>query len=224
MQPATRKLLRLIVLADLALVGVVGLVWWALQAPDEIAALRASNPGWSVDSALDWVILTENATQRRVVIAGEQVGAHVVRSVPCAEVEKAAPPWFRVPGDSSETEPLACVHVSGPGQDAYVMNLLTALPMPEVWDQHFGPLVEAAKLPSWGGHSMGGRRGRKLDRDSIGAAARPPLPGASGPRGSGSLAYGVDPAPGSGQRETRLHATHVGDETLVVATFRKPAP
>jgi hypothetical protein len=221
-RPATRKLLRIVLLADLVLFGTAGLVWYALRPSDETAELIARNPGWTVDSSLGWVVMTEHATQRRVVIAPEQIGPNAVRTVPCAEVEKAYPAWFRVPGDSSETEPLACVHVAGEDQDAYVMNFLTALEIPKLWDEVYAPLVDAAKRPYSGGHSMAGRKGRKLDREAIGAAARPPLPGASGPRPGGSLGYAIDAEPGSGERQTNLQATHVGDETLVVATFRKP--
>lgn len=223
-RPATRKLLRLAALAGGVLVGIAAAVWWALQPPEEIAALMASNPDWSVDTDSGWVVLTEHATQQRVVIASEHIGPHTVQRVPCTEVEKAFPPWFRVPGDSSESEPLACVHLSGAGEDMYLMNFLTTLEIPKIWDDLYGPIVDAAKLPYAGGHSSGGRGGRKLARETIGVAARPPLPGASGPRGSATLSYVIDPEPGSGQRETHIQAVHVGDETLVVATFRKPAP
>jgi len=130
-----------------------------------------------------------------------------------------------VPGDSSETEPLACVHVAGPQLDAYVMNFLTALEIPKLWDELYEPLVSQAGRAAWGGHSTGGKNSPRLGRDTVlGTAVRVPLPGASGPRTSAQLSYRVDPQNGSPERETRLHATHVGDETLVVASFRKPPP
>jgi hypothetical protein len=224
-QPATRKLLRIVLLADLVLFGTAGLVWYAMRPSEEMAELIAKNPGWTVDSSVGWVVMTEHATQRRVVLSPEQTGPYAVRSVPCAEVETAWPTWFRVPGDSSETEPLACVHVAGADLDVYVMNFLTAVPIPQIWDELYEPLVEQAKRTASGGYSMGGKNGQKLARETVlGNAVRAPRPGASGPRPGGQLFYGIDPPPGSPERETRLQATHVGDETLVVASFRKPPP
>ena len=225
MRPALRRILGLSLLADLAFVAVGVLVWRGMQPAEEVAQLIASNPAWTIDTSADWLVLTENATQRRVVLAPDQAGPHVVRHVPCAEVETAYPAWFRVPGDSSETEPLACVHVTGPELDAYVVNVFTALEIPKVWDELYEPLVEQAKLGAWGGHSMGGDGGQRLGRDTVlGTAVRAPLPGASGPRPGAHLSYGVDPRNGSAERETRLHATHVGGETLLVASFRRPPP
>ena len=157
MRPAFRKLLGISLLADVAFVAVGVLVWRGMQPSEEVAQLTASNPGWSVDTQADWLVLTENATQRRVVLPPDQAGPHSVRRVPCAEVARAYPAWFRVPGDSSESEPLACVHVAGPQVDAYVMNFLTALEIPALWDELYAPLVEQARRGAWGGHATGSR-------------------------------------------------------------------
>ncbi|NUZ07973.1 hypothetical protein [Piscinibacter koreensis] len=207
----------------MVLAGLAAAFWWGRQPSDEVAALASRNPEWSVDSHLGWVVLTEQATRKRVVIAPEQVGPHRVRRVTCAEVERAFPRWFRLPADSGQHEPLGCVRVSGPAEDSYVINVLTALEIPKLWDDLYGPVLDTAGLPYAGGHSAHGRRGRKLDREVIGAEARPQLSGASPPRGSATLAYVVDPEPGSDAFETRITAVHVGDETLLIATFRRLA-
>ena len=59
--------------------------------------------------------------------------------VPCAEMEKAAPPWFRTPPDTTATPALACVRLDAPGHDVYITNFRTTLEVPEVWKDFYEP-------------------------------------------------------------------------------------
>ncbi|MCE9660405.1 MAG: hypothetical protein K8R60_17730 [Burkholderiales bacterium] len=200
----------------LLLVGAAGLIFGAVVAlaqylsrPSEWAQqLSEANPAWDVARSASrgsgWLDVTEKASGARLMIPEGEGGPYAMARVPCAEMTKAAPPWFRVPPDASDAPALPCVRLTAPGRDVWITNFRTTLEVPEIWEDFYEPLIRDYPYGGSGGGSW--------------AAA------SDASRHANVISYGVSPYDASDRRETHLAAFYVDGRATVVVTFRDVAP
>jgi len=93
-----------------------------------------------------------------------------------------------------------------------VLNVSTPMRVTEVWDRHFGPLLDRLQLGYAGGRSGRFPEGAETD---LPAGQEPPEE-----RGAGG--YIVDPRPGSGERPVAIAFYRYTGTTELVFTFRPP--
>ena len=122
--------------------------------------------------------------------------------VPCAEMEKAAPPWFRTPPDTTATPALACVRLDAPGHDVYITNFRTTLEVPEVWKDFYEPPT------------------RDYHYDGSGGGTVSSASATDSRRFGNVVSYNVSSRQSGDSRDTLLAAFYVEGKATVVVTFR----
>lgn len=198
---------RLLLVASAALIfgAVVAFGLYRSRLPERVQSLVDLNPAWEVGrSASTRLEVAERASGARLLIAESEAGPYAMTRVPCAEMTKAAPPWFRVPPDASAAPPLPCVRLRAEGHDVWITNFRTTLEVPEIWEDFYAPLIRDYPYGSSGGSST--------------VAASDPR------RFANAVDYSVTPQDPSDRRETRLAAFYVDGEATVVVAFRDVAP
>ena len=205
------RLVRKLVIAGL-FVGAMVAGWLYLdREPSAVELLGQANPGWTVVAADGRPVRVDDASGRgAVLVSGDDLGPSRLRRVDCAEVQKVYPAWFALPD-----VPIGnCARLDGDEGTRWVLNVSTPMPVAEIWDRHFGPLLDRLQL----GYS-GGRSGRFPE------GAETDLPaGQTPPQERGAGGYIVDPRPGSGERPVAIAFYADAGRTELVVTFRPLPP
>ena len=205
------RLARRLAIAALAIGALVGGWFYLVREPDAAELFEKANPGWTVVTAGGRPARADDASGRgELMLSGDDLGPSRIRRVDCDEVKKAWPRWFVLPD-----VPLGnCARLDGEDGTRWVLDVTTPMRVTEVWDRHFGPLVDRLKL----GYS-GGRSGRFPE----GAATDLPA-GQAPPEEKGTAVYLVEPPFGSSERAVAIAFYRWGGTTELVFTFRPPAP
>lgn len=183
---------RLLVL--LVALGVGGYLAWQQVAgpPGPASELREANPAWTVETPRTMGLRLVDASGAEAFVNADDAGPLRLQRLDCSTLAAALPTWLRLPPGRTA----ACVQMGDAEPGVRVLNHQTALPVAELWQRHFQPLLDELELPYWGGHSGGGRGG------------------------NASMSYSVDPAPGTEGPQVNLMAFRRGDETMLVVTLR----
>jgi hypothetical protein len=206
------KAVRKLVIVALVVGAIVAGVLWLTREPSAVELLEQANPGWTVEAESGMPVRVDDASGRGEVMLGtDDLGSYRIRRVDCEEVRKVYPSWFALPD-----VPIGnCVRLGDDGETKWVLNVRTPMPVIEVWDRHFGPLLDRLQLPYWGGRSGRFPEGAETD---LPAGQTPPEE-----RGAGG--YIVDPRPGSGERQVAIAFYRYAGTTELVFTFRPlPSP
>jgi hypothetical protein len=204
-------LVRKLVIAGLV-VGAAVAGWLHLnREPTGSELFAAANPGWTVVARSGRPVLADDASGRGDVMLGsDDLGAVRIRRVDCDEVKKAYPSWFLLP----DVLPGNCARLDDAGETSWVLNVSTPMPVTQIWDRHYGPLLDKLQLGYAGGRSGRFPEGAETD---LPAGQAPPEE-----RGTGG--YIIDPKPGSGERQTAIGFWRYAGTTELVFTFRPPPP
>lgn len=183
---------RLLVLA--VALGVGGyLAWQQLAGPSDPASeLREANPAWTVEKPRTMGLRVVDAGGTEAFVNADDAGPLRLQRLDCAMLAAALPKWLRLPPGRTG----ACVQIGSAEPTVRVLNHQTALPVAELWQRHYQPLLDELELPYWGGHSGGGRGG------------------------NASMSYSIDPPHGTEGPQVNLMAFRRGDETVLVVTLR----
>ena len=183
--------------------AVVAFALYMARAPEWVEQLVAANPSWDIGrSANGWLAVTEKATGARLRVPEIEAGPYRMTRVPCAEMEKAAPPWFRTPPDTTATPALACVRLDAPGHDVYITNFRTTLEVPEIWEDFYEPLTRDYHYDGSGGGTISSASA--IDSRRFGNV----------------VSYNVSSRQSGDSRDTLLAAFYVEGKATVVVTFR----
>ena len=210
------RLVRKLVIAGLV-VGAAFAGWLHLsQEPTGSELFAEANPGWTVLARSGYPVRVDDASGRGdVLLSSDDLGAVRIRRVDCDEVKKAYPSWFVLP----DVLPGNCARLDNAGETSWVLNVSTPMPVTQIWDRHYEPLLDRLQL----GYN-GGRSGRFPE----GAETDVPA-GQAPPEESGAGGYYIDPKIGSGERQTAIAFWRYAGTTELVFTFRplpppEPAP
>lgn len=205
------RLAQKVVIAALVVAALVGAWMYLTREPTAAEELQRVNPGWTVVDADGHPVSADDASGGGGVMLGrDDVGPYRLVRVDCEEVRKVWPRWFALPDVSLGN----CARLDDAGRSSWVLNVTTPMRVTEIWDRHFGPLLDRQKLTY-----AGGRSGRFPEGVETDVPAGQPLPEE---RGSGG--YIVDPPPGSGERPVAISFHRWYDRTELVFTFRPPEP
>ena len=204
-------LVRKLVAAGLVVgAGFAAWSWWARE-PTGGELFEAANPGWTVVEKKGRPVLVDDASGRGdVMLRSDDLGPARIRRVDCDEVRKVYPSWFVLP----DVAPGNCARLDEGAETRWVLNVSTPMPVTQVWDRHFGPLLDKQQLGYAGGRS--GRFPEGAETDLPAGQAPPEERGAGG--------YLIDPKPGSGERETAIGFWRQAGTTELVFTFRPTPP
>ena len=202
------RLVRKLVIAGLV-VGAAVAGWLHLnQEPTGSELFAEANPGWTVVARSGHPVRVDDASGRGdVLMRSDDLGAVRIRRVDCDEVKKAYPSWFVLP----DVLPGNCARLDDAGETSWVLNVSTPMPVTQIWDRHYEPLLDRLQL----GYN-GGRSGRFPE------GAETDLPAGQAPLSSGG--YYIDAKPGSGERQTAIAFWRYAGTTELVFTFRPPPP
>jgi hypothetical protein len=179
--------------------------------PSAVELLQQVNPGWTVVAADGRPVRVDDASGRGdVMISGDDLGPSRIRRVDCDEVKKLYPAWFALPD-----VPIGnCARLDGEDGTRWVLNVTTPMTVAEIWDRHFGPLLDRLQIGYGGGRSGRFPEGAETD---LPAGQTPPEE-----RGAGG--YIVDPRPGSGERPVAIAFYADAGTTELIFTFRPVPP
>jgi hypothetical protein len=187
-------------------------LFWLTREPSGAELLEQANPGWTVVAESAMPVRVDDASGRgEVLLSTDHLGPYRIRRVDCEEVRKVYPGWFALPD-----VPIGnCIRVDDAGETSWVLNVRTPMPVTEVWDRHFAPLLDRLQLPYWGGRSGRFPEGAETDLPA----------GQTPPEEHGTGGYRVDPRPGSGERQVAIALYRYAGTTELVVTFRPlPSP
>ena len=202
---------RKLVLLGLVAGALVGGWLWLEREPDAAALFEKANPGWTIATADGRPARVDDASGRGdVMLSGDDVGPARIRRIDCEELRTVRPRWFTLP----DVLPGACARLDGDDGARWVLNVTTPMPVTQIWDRHYAPLLDRLGL----GYS-GGRSGRFPE----GAETDLPV-GQAPPEERGSGSYLVDPPPNSGERPVAIAFYRWAGTTELVFTFRPPSP
>jgi len=204
------NLVRKLAIVAIGIGAIVAGVLWLTREPNGVALLEQANPGWTVvaESALP-VRVDDASGGGEVMLSTDHLGPYRIRRVDCEEVRKVYPSWFALPD-----VPIGnCVRLDDGAETNWVLNVITPMPVTEVWDRHFAPLLDRLQLGYWGGRSGRFPEGAETD---LPAGQTPPEE-----RGAGS--YRVDPRPGSGERQVAIAFYRYAGTTELIFTFLPPS-
>ena len=205
------RLVRMLVIAGLV-VAAAAFGWrWLDREPDAAALFERANPGWTITTADGRPARVDDASGKgELMLSHDELGPARLQRVDCDEVKKAYPGWFVLPDVALGN----CARLDGEGGTRWVLNVTTPMPVTQVWDRHFEPLVDRLRL----GYN-GGRSGRFPE------GAQTDLPaGQAPPEERGAGGYYIDPPIGSGERVVAIAFYRWAGTTELVFTFRPPAP
>ena len=202
-------LVRKLVIAGLVVGAIVAGELWLTREPSAVELLLQANPGWTVVAASGMPVRVDDGSGRgEVMLNADDLGPALIRRVDCEEVRKVYPGWFALPD-----VPIGnCVRLDDVAETSWVLNVSTPMRVTEVWDRHFGPLLDRLQLGYAGGRSGRFPEGAETD---LPAGQEPPEE-----RGAGG--YIVDPRPGSGERPVSIAFYRYTGTTELVFTFRPP--
>jgi len=170
----------------------------AADAPGPWDALARADPELRVAaSAGGRVVVTDRDGAGEVFMRETDVGPYFARLVPCSAVAASLPAWFRLTDDAA---PTSCLEITGDGRTVQVLNFLTVVGIPALWDEFYEKQASAAGLGFHGASASG--------------------PGVETRRAPRSLAYAVD-GPDGGDNALSIDAFYRGDRTLAVITLRR---
>ncbi|MEO5883333.1 MAG: hypothetical protein ABIQ06_13025 [Caldimonas sp.] len=207
------NLVRKLAVAGLVVGLVVGGWLYLSRDPGGAELLERANPGWTVVAVDGLPVRVDDASGRGdVMISADDLGPSRIQRVDCDEVRKVYPSWFALPD-----VPLGnCARLDDAEETRWVLNVRTPMPVTQIWDRHFAPLLDRLQLRHWGGRS--GRFPEGVETD---------LPaGQAPPEEHGAGVYIVDPRPGSAERQVAITFYRYAGTTELVFTFRPlpPAP
>ena len=204
-------LVRKLVVAGLVAGAAVAGWLYLNQEPTSSERFTEANPGWSVVAKSGWPVRVDDASgSGEVMLRSDDLGPARLRRVDCEEVRKAWPSWFVLPD-----VPLGnCARLDEAGETSWVLNVTTPMPVTQIWDRHFGPLLDRLQLGYAGGRS--GRFPEGAETDLPAGQAPPEERGAGG--------YLIDPKHGSGERQTAIGFWRYAGKTELVFTFRPLPP
>jgi hypothetical protein len=196
----SRALLGGLLLIGAAVLAAV-LRWTTADAPDPSGELARANPGLKIAASVGGrVLVSAPDGADAVFMRATDAGPHKARLVSCAAVVTRLPAWFRLTADA---EPTACLEIAADDGAVQVLNFLTAVGIPALWEEFYEPSVSAVGLGFHGASASGpGRETRGAPR---------------------SLSYAVD-GPDGIDNAVSIDAFYRGDRTLVMVTLRWRAP
>lgn len=205
------RLVRKLVIAGLVAAAAVGGWMFLTREPTSAEEMQRANPGWTVVTRDGHPVRADDASgQGEMMFGHDDVGPYRIVRVDCEEVRKVWPRWFALPD-----VPLGnCARIDDAGRSSWVLNVTTPMRVTEIWDRHFGPLLDRLRLGYAGGRS--GRFPEGAETDVPAGQALPEERGAGG--------YIVDPPPGSGERPVAIAFYRWTGKTELVFTFRPPDP
>jgi len=205
------RLVRRLVIAGLAVGAVVAGYLYLTREPSGAQLLERANPGWTVAAADGLPVRADDASGRGdVMLNADDIGPYRLGRVDCDEVRKVFPKWFVLP----DTPVGNCARLDDAGRTTWVLNVRTPMRITQVWDRHYGPLLDRLQL----GYS-GGRSGRFPE------GAETDLPaGQEPPEERGAGGYSVHPRDGSGERIVHIAFYARAGTTELIFTFRPDPP
>jgi hypothetical protein len=198
---------RLLLVGSAALIfgAVIAFALYLSRWPEWVQQLVDANPAWELGRASsNWLEATEKTSGARLLIAESEAGPYAMTRVPCAELTRAAPPWFRTPPDGSAAPAQPCVRLTAPGHDVWITNFRTSLEVPEIWEDFYQPLIRDYPYGGSGGGST--------------------VAASDARRFANNVSYSVTAHDANDRRETRLAAFYVDGQATVVVAFRDVAP
>ena len=206
------RLARNVVVVGLLVAAAVGGWMYLMREPSGAELLQQANPGWTVVDKNRNPVRADDASGRGEVMLSRDdlFGAARLRRVECDEVRKVWPAWFVLP----DVAPGNCARLDGEDGTRWILNVTTPMPVTQIWDRHFAPLVDRLKLGYAGGRS--GRFPEGVETD-LPAGQAPPEE-----RGSGG--YLIDPPYDSKERQVAISFYRWAGTTELVFTFRPFSP
>ena len=185
--------------------------------------LKNANPGWTVEYMPHHAPLRvdDGSAAGEVFVNEEDGGAQKIARVDCAEARIAIPHWFVLP--DAPFGP--CIRLGNTAPFTYVINMRTAVGIPQIWDDHY---AKASERPGWHPmvHWWSGRPTQEANEnlmESDGSGVLAPAPnGARSNRYARRLQASIDPPERSLDPRIGVDAFYYGDATQVVFAFRPP--
>ena len=206
------NLVRKLVIAGLVGGGVVaGGHHYLTREPSSAELFAQANPEWTVSAADGRPVHVDDASGRGdVMLRADDLGPYRIRRVDCDEVRQVYPTWFSLPD-----VPIGnCARLDDAEGTRWVLNVRTPMPVTQVWDRHYGPLLDRLQLGYAGGRSGRFPEGPETD-----------LPeGQKPPEERGAGGYLIDPREGSGERQVAIAFYRWSETTELVFTFRPMPP
>jgi hypothetical protein len=194
---------------------------WMMRLQGGGLELRQANPGWQVKNVPHAGLrLTHEASGTEFFIDEEDAGPIRVEPVACSAAQEQFPDWFRLPPGKS----LGCVRLGNAAPYTFVLNHLSTLRIPAVWEEVYLPTVLERSLEVSGQwFTLSGQPDDKNNVAEPGKEWYAPAPGGgTAKRIAHWLRYRVDPKT-TGERHVVVGAFHYGDATLVMVALR-PRP
>ena len=205
------RLVRKLTIAGLVAAAAVAGWFWLNPEPTSSELFAAANPGWTVVSKSSRPVRVDDASGRgEVMLRNDDLGPARLRRVDCDEVRKAWPSWFVLPDVLLGN----CARLDHAGETSWVLNVTTPMPVTQIWDRYYGPLLDKLQLGYYGGRSGRFPEGAETDVPA----------GQAPPEESGAGGYMIDPRPGSGELQTAIAFWRYAGTTELVFTFRPPFP
>ena len=205
------RLVRKLVIVGLV-VAAAAFGWlWLDREPGAAALFERANPGWTITTADGRPARVDDASGKgELMLSHDELGPARLQRVDCDEVKKAYPGWFELP----DVQPGNCARLDDAGETSWILNASTPMRVTQVWDRHFGPLLDKHRLGYAGGRSGRFPEGAETDLPA----------GQEPPEEKGAGGYVVDPRPGSGDRQTAIGFWRHAGTTELVFTFRPMPP
>lgn len=204
------NLARRFVAFALLVAAIVGGYLYLTRDPGPVERLQRTNPGWTVATADGLPVRVDDASGRgEVLLSHDDLGPYRMERVDCDAVKKLFPEWFSLPD-----VPIGnCLRLHDGERQTWVLNVRTPLPVTQIWDRHYEPVLDRLKLPYSGGRSGRFPEGAETD---LPAGQQPPEE-----KGSGS--YSVYARDGGAEWTVLIAFYRRAGTTELIFRFR-PAP